>query len=114
MPKLDLITSSDSTNVIFAALRTLTGDTDYASFTGIVSAKVNDVLKINKEEITVHLTNSRPNFAIIDIIWEDCGYKNYKEMGLFGRMTTQWNEVKSTSAKSFKIYSESYEIEVCY
>ncbi|EMJ4071449.1 hypothetical protein ISH43_09770 [Pseudomonas aeruginosa] len=114
MPKLDLLTSSNSTSVVFSALRQLTGDTSYASFAGVVSAKVNGVLKIDKEEITVQLTNSRPNFAIIDIHWEDCGYKNYKEMGLFGRMTTEWNDVKSTSARSFSVFSDSYEIEICY
>lgn len=114
MPKLDLMTSTNSTGVIFSALRTLTGDTDFANFTGVVSAKVNGKLKIDKEEITVQLTNSRPNFAIIDVHWEDFGYKNYKEMGLFGRMTTEWNEVKSTSARSFKVFSDTYEIEICY
>jgi hypothetical protein len=114
MPKLDLMTSTESTGVIFSVLRTLTGDTNYANFTGVVSAKVNGKLKIDKEEITVQLTNSRPNFAIIDVHWEDFGYKNYKEMGLYGRMTTEWNEVKSTSARSFKVFGETYEIEICY
>ncbi|WP_163003096.1 hypothetical protein [Pseudomonas viridiflava] len=114
MPKLDLMTSSESTGIIFSALRTLTDDTSYASFTGVVSAKVNEKLKIDREEITVQLTNSRPNFAFIDVHWEDCGYKNYKEMGLFGRMSTEWNEVKSTSDRSFKVFSDTYEIEIHY
>lgn len=114
MPKLDLMTSSKSTQIIFTALKNLTGDTTFASFTGIVSAKVNGKLKIDKEEITVQLTNHRPNFAFIDVHWEDCGYKNYKEMGLYGRMSTEWNEVKSTSDRSFKVLSDAYEIEIHY
>ncbi|KPX55137.1 hypothetical protein ALO67_200027 [Pseudomonas amygdali pv. hibisci] len=74
----------------------------------MVSAKVNKKLKIDKEEITVQLTNSPPNFALIDVHWEDCVYKNHKEMGLFGRMSTEWNEVKSTSERSFKVLSDNY------
>lgn len=114
MPKLDLMTSSKSTQIIFSALKTLTGDTTFANFTGVVSAKINGKLKIDKEEITIQLTNNRPNFAFIDVHWEDCGYKNYKEMGLYGRMSTEWNEVKSTSDRSFKVFSDTYEIEIHY
>ncbi len=57
---------------------------------------------------------NRPNFATIDIHWEDWGYKNYKDMGLYGRMNTEWNRVKSTSARSFEVLGGSYRIEVCY
>ncbi|QCY14989.1 MULTISPECIES: hypothetical protein [Pseudomonas] len=114
MPKLDLLTSSNSTSVVLSAIRDLTDDTDTATFNGVVSAKINGSLKIDREEITVQLINSRPNYAIIDIHWEDCGYKNYKDMGLYGRMTTQWNEVKKSSATSFTLYGETYEIVVNY
>ena len=114
MPRLDLMTSAESTGIIFSALRALTGDTDYASFLGVVSAKVNGILKVDKEKIMVNLINSRPNFAIIDVHWEDFGYKNYKKMGLFGRMNTQWNEVRSTSERSFIVLGDNYEVEIWY
>ncbi|MBI6949456.1 hypothetical protein [Pseudomonas koreensis] len=114
MPKLDLLKSSESTSVIISAIREITGDTNHAYFTGTVSAKINGRSRITSEKITVHLTNSRPNFATIDIMWEDCGYKNYREMGLYGRMTTQWYEASSISDRSISLFNESIEIEIYY
>lgn len=111
---LDLKESSESTQVIFSVLRELTGDTNYASFIGVITAKVNGKIKIDEDEIKVLLINNRPNFAIIDVLWEEYSYKNYKQMGLYGRMTTEWQEVKKTGPKVFTIYSDTYEIAVNY
>jgi len=111
---LDLIESSGSTQVIFSVLRELTGNTDFVNFIGVITAKVNGKIQIDEDEIKVLLTNNYPNFAIIDIIWEEYGYKNYKQMGLFGRMTTEWQKVKKTGPKKFTIYSDTYEITVNY
>ncbi|WP_146750271.1 hypothetical protein [Pseudomonas sp. RIT411] len=114
MAKLDQLTSSISTQVVISAIREITNDTSFASFVGVVSAEVGGVQKIYRQKIDVQLTYNRPNHAIINILWEDCGYKNYKSMGLYGMMTTEWNEVVSTSARSFKILGGTFEIEVCY
>ena len=111
---LSLIKSSDSTIVILNVIRELTGDTTYAEFDATVSAKINGEKKIDGETIRIYLTNSRPNFALIDIVWEDFGYRNYKDMGLFGRMSTQWQEVKKIKAKTFRVFGGSYEIDVDY
>jgi len=114
MPMLDQLKSSRSTAVIFSALRALTGDTSNATFTGVVSAEVDGEEIIVEENISVQLTNSRPNFATVHIHWEEHGYEDYRKLGLFGSMDTRWNEVKATSARSFRIYGENYEVEVCY
>ncbi len=55
---LDLMTSSESTQVIYTVLRELTGDTNYVSFLGSVTAKVNGKSKIDEEDIRVSLTYS--------------------------------------------------------
>lgn len=111
---LDLLTSSNSTQVIYKVIRELTGDIDYVDFEATISATINGEIKIENEIIKVLLTNSRPNYALIDIMWEDYGYKNYKDMGLFGHMSTQWQEVKMTGNNAFTIYSDTYEIEIKY
>lgn len=102
--------SSESTAVVLDVIRELTGDTTYATFKAIVSATIKGKLKIDD----VNLTNSRPNYALIDIMWEDCGYKNYQNMGLFGRMSTQWQEVKKVGTRTFRIFDDSYQIDVTY
>jgi hypothetical protein len=111
---LDLKKSSDSTTVVLNVIRELTCDTTYANFKGIVTANVNGTKIIDKEEFDVHLTNSRPNYALIDIMWEECGYKAYKKLGLYGRMSTQYQVVKKGKGQSFKITSDEYEIDVEY
>jgi hypothetical protein len=110
----DLRESSESTQVILSVIRELTGDTSYASFIGIITAKVRGKIEINEHEIKVLLTNNRPNYASIDILWEEHGYINYKQIGLYGRMTTEWQKVKITGPKIFTIYNDTYEIAVNY
>ena len=57
---------------------------------------------------------SRPNYATINIMWEDYGYKNYRNMGLYGSMNTKWQEVKMTGDNTFTIYGDNYEINITY
>lgn len=106
--------SAMSTAVILDVIRELTDDTNYVVLDGIVSAKIRGNLEIDSEPIKVHLTNSRPNYALIDVMWEDCGYKNYKHMGLFGRMSTQWQEVERIAPKTFRVVSDTYQLEIQY
>ena len=106
--------SSESTHIILSVIKELTGDMYYANFTGIVTAKVRDKIEIDEAKIEVHLTNYQPSYARIDISWEEYGYKDYKQKGLYGRMSTGWCEVKKTGPKVFTIYSDTYEIAVNY
>ncbi|WP_219953064.1 hypothetical protein [Dickeya zeae] len=111
---LDSKKSALSTSVIINVIKEITGDTNYTDFIGIITATVNGKLKINQEKIQVYLTNSRPNYALIDIIWEEGGYRNYKDLGLFGRMSTQWQCVIKSKDRTFSIISETYKIDVEY
>ena len=111
---LDLKSSSDSTHAILDIIEELTGDRSYARFRGIVSAKIGGSKRIDREEIEIHLTYSLPNYAIIDIMWEESGYKAYKNLGLYGRMTTQYQKVRKGKSRSFKVISNEYEIKVQY
>lgn len=106
--------SAKSTAVILDVIRELTGDTTYASFEGIVSASINGELKIDGERLDVSLTNSRPNYALIDVIWEDGGYKNYRDMGLYGRMSTQWQEAEKIAPRTFRVIGDTYHLDIQY
>ncbi len=106
--------SSESTAVILKVIRELTDDTTYAVFEGSVSATINGQLKINAEPLKVHLTNSRPNYALIDVMWEDSGYENYRDMGLYGRMSTQWQEVRMVAPRTFRVSGDTYQLDIQY
>lgn len=101
-----------STKIIIDMIRELSGDTNFVMFDATVSASINGKQKIDKEIIRVHLTNSRPNYASIDIMWEDYGYKNYRDMGLYGHMTTQYQEVIKINQTKLRIIDKNYQIEI--
>ncbi|MGC4734041.1 hypothetical protein [Providencia hangzhouensis] len=111
---LDLIKRGESTAVILEVIRNLTGEVAYARFDGVVTATVQGKEIIHEEEIQILLTYNAPNYAYIDIIWEDYGYKNYKDMGLFGRMSTQYQQVKKSGARCFTLISDNYTIDIMY
>jgi len=106
--------SVNGTAVILDVIREMSGGTTYTAFDAIITATINGIQKINNETIRVHLTNSRPNYALIDIMWEDYGYKNYLDMGLFGRMSTQWQEVTKIASRKFRVFSDKYQVDITY
>ena len=111
---LDSQTSYKSTAVVYDVHEELTKESTYLKFTGIVTAKINGNVKIDQDEIIVVILKSIPNYATIHVMWEDCGYKHYKDMGLFGEMTTEWQKVEKTGNRTFTIFSETYEVAITY
>ncbi|CAM3658781.1 hypothetical protein [Paracidovorax anthurii] len=111
---LSLEKSSRSTAVILGAIRELVDDTTYAAFDATVSATVGGKLKIDAEPIHVLLINSRPNYALIDVMWEDAGYKNYQDMGLFGRMSTQWQTAEKIAPRTIRVAGDTYHVDIVY
>lgn len=106
--------SSKSAAVLIDVIRELSGSTRYASTEATVSATIDGKLKIDSDIIRVILVNGDPNFAQIDIFWEDYGYKNYKDMGLFGRMNTQYQSVEKVAGRVFRITGDNYQIDIGY
>lgn len=90
------------------------GDTKHAKFVGTVTAVVNGVTVISEQPIDVALTYDGTNYACIDVLWEDHGYKNYKEMCLYGRMKTQYESVIRTATREFSVIGGSYDLTVRY
>ena len=106
--------SINSTSVILDVIDDLTGERVYSNFEGIVTATVKGTVEIEKDTIKVLLTNDRTNYATIDIMWEDYGYKKFEKLGLYGRMSTQWQKVEKTGERAFTVFSDTYEIEITY
>ncbi|BDH62322.1 hypothetical protein MTP04_24520 [Lysinibacillus sp. PLM2] len=44
--------------------------------------------------IIISLNYNDSDYSNIDILWEDYGFPNYKEKGLFGRFTVLYNEME--------------------
>jgi len=73
--------------------------------------------QIVEEEIQVLLTKTKTGGFIsfnIDVMWEEYGYKNYRQMGLFGRMNTNFQRIKKTGPKLFTVVGDTYEILINY
>ncbi|AXH61197.1 MULTISPECIES: hypothetical protein [Providencia] len=111
---LDLIKRGESTAVILSVIRDLTGEATFAIFDGIVTVTVQGKKIIDEEEIQIQLTYSPPNYAVIDILWEICGYKNYKDMGLHGRMSTQYQQAKKSGLRRLTLINDNYTIDIMY
>ena len=106
--------SINSTSVILGVIYDLTGERVHSNFEGVVTATVTGTVEIEKDTIQVLLTNDRTNYATIDIMWEDYGYKKFEKLGLYGRMSTQWQKVEKTGERAFTVFSDTYEIEITY
>jgi hypothetical protein len=104
----------NGTLLIIEIIRELTGDTKHPNFVGTVSAEVKGSTVISEQDIGVALTYDGTNYAYIDVHWEDYGYKPYREMGLYGRMNTQFPSVIRTASREFRIIDNTYSVTIAY
>lgn len=113
---LDFETSSKGTQAVKEAIHEITGHrgSNFAEAIAIVSASVKRKKVIDREEIRVHLRFDGTNYSTIEIFWEDYGYKNYRDMGLYGSMNTQFNKVEKVDVRTLIIHDPNYEIEIEY
>ena len=104
--------ASDGMSAASEALHTIAADraATFAKATLLVSAKVNGTLVINEESFEV-LLQKELDCVSVSIYWEESGYKAYKNLGLFGKMSTKFQE---TSMKSGSLYlnGDNYKIRI--
>jgi hypothetical protein len=91
-----------------------TSDPRFAKTDARITAIVGGKEVISNETITVSFTFDGHNHALIIIYWEDGGYPKYKSMGLYGQMSTAWQEVQEVAPRSIKILDHSFEIFIVY
>lgn len=68
----------------------------------IVVLKNGELIINNKFDVVAFDCN---NYMLVDIMWEDAGYSNYKELGLYGRYSTYYVRM-SYRNRVLKIYSD--------
>lgn len=104
--------ASKGYHLMLRVMSEITGDpgAHVAKGTFVVSAKVNERLVIDKQKIECYFIREL-NLVAISVYWEESGYKNYKEMGLFGKMDTKWQEVKR-KGKWLYVVGNTYKVRI--
>jgi len=113
---LDMKSSIASTDAVRDAIWILTGDRSerYVEARATITATVNNRQVITGEAFNISLSFDGTNYAAINIFWEESGFKNYKDLGLYGTMSTQYQRVASSGARSFIVKNGNYSVEVEY
>ena len=90
----------------------MTGKRDSGYYSGMatVSAIVNGSTVVDHQDIVVTTTFDGTNYATINIFWEDHGFENFRDLGLYGQAKTQYQDVYLTLPRGLKIVDDSYEI----
>lgn len=96
------------------AIRHTAGDNQRAAmFLGVVTATVGGTTVISGDIIRVNLVVHHDR-ADVGIYWEEHGYKNYKSMGLFGLMNSNYQRFVDTGNNTFEIVGDTYKISINY
>jgi len=113
---LDLVTAGKGTQAVKEAIWEINGHrkSNYAEVIADISASVRGIKVIENEKIGVCLEFDGTNYSIIGILWDDYGHADYKEMGLYGEMKTQFNIVKKKADRTLIVQDQFYEIEIKY
>ena len=98
------MTEMDGTHYLAELVKSLTGDRNSENYLGdfTVTAVVNGTEKVSSEIIECQLTIKHDSVDI-SIFWEECGYKGFIDMGLYGRTNSNYFTVKELSSNAFQI-----------
>ena len=94
----------DGTHYLSELIRNLSENRNMESYAGdfTVTAIVNGKEKVTEDIIKCQF-NIRHDSVDVSMFWEDCGYKGFRDMGLYGRTNSNYFTVEELSASSFKI-----------
>jgi len=78
------------------------------SFVGdfTITAIVGSAKKVSEDIIRCQLTIKHDSVDI-SLFWEDCGYKGFRDMGLYGCTNSNYFTVDELSSNSFKIIDKN-------
>ncbi len=110
------MSANSSTQVIKEAIYAINGHREWNSANAVatVSARVRRQNIIQSEQIKVQFDFDGTNYAKISIFWEDYGFANYRELGLYGVTKSQFAEVEKSGERSMTITDSSYMVEIQY
>lgn len=111
---LDIIAAGEGTEAVKEAIWELNGYRNHRAADAIVvvSAWVKGRQVIEKENIRAGFQFDGTNYATIYIYWEEYGHENYRDMGLYGSVKTQYNIVKKAGPRSLAIHDPNYQITI--
>lgn len=103
-----------SFEAIRKAIRYTTGENgNVAMFTAVVSAIVGGKSIISEDTIKVHLAIHYDK-SEVSVFWEDYGYKNYKNMGLYGLMNSDYQDFIDIGLNKFQVVGDRYTVVINY
>jgi hypothetical protein len=92
----------------------MTGNTNHASFAGKVSADVSGTKAILEQDVRVALTYDETNYVVVDVLWQYHGYKNDRQLGLYGWMNTRYESAVQTASREFRVINQEYSVTIRY
>lgn len=94
----------DGSHYLCELIKNLNTDRNLQVYAGdfTVTAIVGGKEMISGDLIKCQLTIKHDSVDI-SIYWEECGYKGFREMGLYGRTNSNYFAVEELSKSSFKI-----------
>jgi hypothetical protein len=104
----------DGNRLMLKLIKELAGNNNALVASGkfVISAKVRGELIIDDELFECQFTK-KLDTVNMSVYWEEGGYRNYKALGLFGLMETNWQKVRR---KDGVLYIEnpgkSYELRI--
>ncbi len=111
MPPLTLQDKLESIEAVKNLMKSLTGDrnTRYVKGGCVVTAKVGNSVVIDGETIPCDITVERDR-VIVGMYWEEAGYDNYNELGLFGRMNSDFQRYTKSGSQGLDITCAAYSL----
>jgi len=105
----------NATHYLHELVKELSNDRNAGSYRGnfTVTAKVGGKNKIDRDQIDCQLVIQHDSIDI-NIFWEDCGYKNYRDMGLYGKASSKYQEITELSESSFRILDKNGAYELTF
>ncbi|WP_407363529.1 hypothetical protein [Pseudomonas luteola] len=94
----------DGTHYLCELIKNLSDDRNAGSFHGefTVTATVGGRTKVDGEVVGCQLVIQHDSVDV-NIFWEDFGYKGYREMGLYGKANSKYQNVQELSQRSFEM-----------
>ena len=81
----------------------------------LITAVVNGETVISEKRIQLYISiDHSMESDYIRICWEDYGYENYRDMGLYGEMAPKFQPCIDLGQQTFKIQDDHYEIYINY
>ncbi|MBF9001903.1 hypothetical protein [Vibrio nitrifigilis] len=98
---------------LYELIKDLSDDRNATSYRGYfyITAVVNGNTKVVADSIDCMFIKHFDHVEV-DVMWEDCGYKNYRDMGVYGLMRSQYFTIKNITDNSFQLLDSngSYEL----